>query len=84
MQAHQNNANWQPSTIRIAAPVSAQTLQHTPTRQLPGGATTLSKYDYLGKIGEGTYGVVYLAVSKDNAKNLLAIKTFKTARVSQH
>jgi hypothetical protein len=84
MHAQQNNAqqNWSQPTVRIAAPVNPQTtIQTTPTGQLPGGASTISKYDYLGKIGEGTYGVVYLAVSKDNARQLLAIKTFKTARV---
>lgn len=39
-------------------------------------------YDILGKIGEGTYGVVYLATSKRDKKQLYAIKKFKTGRVS--
>lgn len=39
------------------------------------------KYDILGKIGEGTYGVVYLATSKQDKKQLYAIKKFKTGRV---
>jgi len=34
-----------------------------------------------GKIGEGTYGVVYLATSKQDKKQLYAIKKFKTGRV---
>eukprot|EP00878_Enallax_costatus_P035578 GHUV01039754.1.p1 GENE.GHUV01039754.1~~GHUV01039754.1.p1 ORF type:complete len:221 (+),score=39.64 GHUV01039754.1:357-1019(+) len=37
-------------------------------------------YDILGKIGEGTYGVVYLATSKQDKKQLYAIKKFKTGR----
>lgn len=40
-------------------------------------------YDILGKIGEGTYGVVYLATSKQDKKKLYAIKKFKTGRVCQ-
>lgn len=38
-------------------------------------------YDLLGKIGEGTYGVVYLATSKQDKKRVFAIKKFKTGRV---
>jgi hypothetical protein len=40
-----------------------------------------AKYELLGKIGEGTYGLVYLAYSRGNPSKLFAIKTFKTARV---
>jgi serine/threonine protein kinase len=40
------------------------------------------RYDLLGKIGEGTYGVVYLATSKQDKKRVFAIKKFKTGRVS--
>lgn len=47
-----------------------------------GSATILSKYELLGKIGEGTYGLVYLAYARDNPAKQYAIKTFKTARVS--
>ncbi|WIA11157.1 hypothetical protein OEZ85_011295 [Tetradesmus obliquus] len=38
------------------------------------------RYDLLGKIGEGTYGVVYLATSKQDNKRVYAIKKFKTGR----
>lgn len=39
----------------------------------------------VGKIGEGTYGVVYLARSKQTQNDrLLAVKTFKTGRVGIH
>uniref|UniRef100_A0A383WJU0 Protein kinase domain-containing protein n=1 Tax=Tetradesmus obliquus TaxID=3088 RepID=A0A383WJU0_TETOB len=38
------------------------------------------RYDLLGKIGEGTYGVVYLATSKQDKKRVYAIKKFKTGR----
>ncbi|WIA31193.1 hypothetical protein OEZ86_001193 [Tetradesmus obliquus] len=38
------------------------------------------RYDLLGKIGEGTYGVVYLATSKQDKKRVFAIKKFKTGR----
>ncbi len=40
-----------------------------------------ARYELLGKIGEGTYGLVYLAYSRDNPSKMFAIKTFKTARV---
>jgi serine/threonine protein kinase len=39
------------------------------------------RYDLLGKIGEGTYGVVHLATSKQDKKRVYAIKKFKTGRV---
>ena len=38
-------------------------------------------YNVKGKIGEGTYGVVYLASPKDRLQKLLAIKTFKPGKV---
>eukprot|EP00775_Hariotina_reticulata_P004955 gene4955-5196_t len=38
------------------------------------------EYDLIGKIGEGTYGVVYLATSKQDKRQLYAIKKFKTGR----
>ncbi len=65
-----------------SAPPSAASAQRG--LQAPGGtAQALSaKYDLLGRIGEGTYGVVYLATSKTGDKRLYAIKTFKTGRVS--
>jgi len=42
------------------------------------------QYELLGKIGEGTYGVVYLAADRADRSRLLAIKKFKTGRVWQH
>jgi hypothetical protein len=39
-------------------------------------------YDLVGKIGEGTYGVVYLATAKQDRTQMFAIKKFKTGRVS--
>lgn len=55
----------------------------------PGPASSCvalsAKYDLLGRIGEGTYGVVYLAASREQPgtrRRLFAIKTFKTGRVS--
>ena len=40
-------------------------------------------YSISGKVGEGTYGVVYLAYSRDSQRRLLAIKTFKPGKVQQ-
>ena len=37
--------------------------------------------DVVGKIGEGTYGVVYLARSRTPQPCLLAVKTFKPGKV---
>jgi serine/threonine protein kinase len=54
----------------------------TPSVAVGGVLSQLeSQFDLLGKIGEGTYGVVYLAASKDGGKKLYAIKKFKTGRV---
>ena len=39
--------------------------------------SVLSKYSILGFISSGTYGRVYKAQSKDDEKNLYAIKKFK-------
>jgi serine/threonine protein kinase len=61
---------------------------HPPATAAPagggeGGSWGLEQhYDLLGKIGEGTYGVVYLATAKQDKKQLFAIKKFKTGRVS--
>ena len=38
-------------------------------------------YDVKGKVGEGTYGLVYLANTRDPQKKLIAIKTFKPGKV---
>ena len=55
----------------------------TPSVAVGGVLSQLeAQFDLLGKIGEGTYGVVYLAASKDGGKRLYAIKKFKTGRVS--
>ena len=40
-----------------------------------------SRYEVIGKIGEGTYGVVYLARSRGARSRLLAVKTFKPGKV---
>ena len=37
-------------------------------------------FDVVGKIGEGTYGVVYLARSREPRPCLLAVKTFKPGK----
>jgi len=46
-----------------------------------GGGVLAAKYDIISKIGEGTYGLVYLAAARDGSRKLYAIKTFKTGRV---
>jgi hypothetical protein len=46
-----------------------------------GAAALAARYDILSKIGEGTYGLVYLAAARDGSGRLYAIKTFKTGRV---
>jgi serine/threonine protein kinase len=62
---------------------------HPPATAAPaaggeGGSWGLEQhYDLLGKIGEGTYGIVYLATAKHDKKQLFAIKKFKTGRVSR-
>ncbi len=38
-------------------------------------------YTVIDKIGEGTYGVVYMAKTKDQHPRMLAIKTFKPGKV---
>jgi len=56
----------------------------TPTPLAPSGADSHpleGQYEILGKIGEGTYGVVYLGASRETPRKLYAIKTFKTGRV---
>ena len=42
----------------------------------------LDEYDLIGKIGEGTYGLVYLARNKDKSKGThsTAIKKFKPSK----
>lgn len=40
----------------------------------------LKKYDLIGKIGEGTYGLVFLAKIKDNRTKSIAIKKFKQSK----
>ena len=54
----------------------------SPAVQSLAAPPSLSEYEILGKIGEGTYGVVYLARGRDSRKKLYAIKTFKGAKVS--
>ncbi|XP_019180298.1 PREDICTED: cyclin-dependent kinase E-1 isoform X2 [Ipomoea nil] len=40
----------------------------------------LQQYDLLGKIGEGTYGLVFLAKIKSNGNKPIAIKKFKQSK----
>eukprot|EP00252_Welwitschia_mirabilis_P019686 TRINITY_DN4625_c0_g1_i1.p1 TRINITY_DN4625_c0_g1~~TRINITY_DN4625_c0_g1_i1.p1 ORF type:complete len:465 (-),score=71.04 TRINITY_DN4625_c0_g1_i1:289-1683(-) len=40
----------------------------------------LQQYDLIGKIGEGTYGLVFLACSKANKNLCVAIKKFKQSK----
>lgn len=40
----------------------------------------LQHYDLLGKIGEGTYGLVFLAKIKSNGNKPIAIKKFKQSK----
>jgi len=42
--------------------------------------SSLSRYDVVGRVGEGTYGIVYLARHKQQRNKLFAIKTFKAAK----
>jgi hypothetical protein len=65
---HHHHAHVAPGS---AAPASGEA----------GGWGLEQRYDLLGKIGEGTYGVVYLATSKQDKKRVFAIKKFKTGRV---
>ena len=60
--------------------------QQQPGSAAPAAAAAipayLSKwYEVIGKIGEGTYGVVYLARSRGARSRLLAVKTFKPGKV---
>lgn len=43
----------------------------------------LQHFEITGKVGEGTYGVVYLARPHANRSKLLAIKTFKPGKVGR-
>lgn len=40
----------------------------------------LEQYDVIGKIGEGTYGLVFLAKIKANRSKPIAIKKFKQSK----
>lgn len=40
----------------------------------------LNQYDLIGKIGEGTYGLVFLARIKSNRSKSIAIKKFKQSK----
>eukprot|EP00803_Ostreobium_quekettii_P004430 evm.model.scf_338.4 EVM.evm.TU.scf_338.4 scf_338:73105-79235(-) len=46
----------------------------------PTPPPSLEQYEILAKIGEGTYGVVYVARGRDSRGRLYAIKTFKGAK----
>lgn len=48
--------------------------------QQPVPAYVAKLFDVVGKIGEGTYGVVYLARSREPRPSLLAVKTFKPGK----
>jgi serine/threonine protein kinase len=41
-------------------------------------------YEILGKIGEGTYGVVYLLRYNDRNRSKVALKTFKVRITAAH
>lgn len=82
--------SWQQSQQQATAQQQrhpAQTHAHGPASAATAAASDTAgwvleqHYDILGKIGEGTYGVVYLATSKQDKKQLYAIKKFKTGRV---
>ena len=47
------------------------------------GSTLSSKYELLGKIGEGTYGLVYLAYARDNPAKLYAINAAHNPSMSE-
>lgn len=40
----------------------------------------LQQYELVGKIGEGTYGLVFLARTKQHRKSSIAIKKFKQSK----
>jgi cyclin-dependent kinase 8/11 len=44
------------------------------------GWSCARRYDIIGRVGEGTYGIVYLARLKTQRNRLFAIKTFKAAK----
>lgn len=72
----------QPQQQQQQPPLSAPAAGPVTTPGLAAGAPGLaSRYDVLAKIGEGTYGLVYLALARDGSRRLYAIKTFKTGRV---
>jgi cyclin-dependent kinase 8/11 len=45
-----------------------------------GGPEWLQEYELIGKIGEGTYGLVFLAKIKANRSKSIAIKKFKQSK----
>lgn len=54
------------------------------TNRGSGGGTNkpewLQHYDLIGKIGEGTYGLVFIAKIKSNRSKSIAIKKFKQSK----
>ncbi|MFS8014967.1 putative protein-serine/threonine kinase CMGC-CDK-CDK8 family [Helianthus anomalus] len=46
----------------------------------PNRPEWLQQYDLIGKIGEGTYGLVFLAKIKSNRSKCIAIKKFKQSK----
>lgn len=90
----QQQQTKQQTTQQAAPPQQQQQAPQRPQQGHPPPATAAAgsgvsssswgleqHYDLLGKIGEGTYGLVYLATAKHDKKQLFAIKKFKTGRV---
>ena len=71
------------STARRAAQGPAPAAPPAPAQQ-PVPAYVAQLFDVVGKIGEGTYGVVYLAKSREPRPCLLAVKTFKPGKARPH
>lgn len=53
------------------------TIQTLKDKTLKRYEAFLNKYEFIGKIGEGAYGVVRKACHKNNPSQVVAIKSFK-------
>ena len=77
---------WGDRTQRLAAQSRSFPNPHAPTPQPSTTAVPAyvsSSYDVLARVGEGTYGVVYLARTRDARPRLLAVKAFKPGRAGE-
>ena len=63
-------------TLDLASQISIYAQEE---RDIPKYVSAI--YNVIGKVGEGTYGNVYLAHSKTQQSKILAVKTFKTSKV---